>query len=135
MNKQIYQRLAIMPLCKGMDLIKAELESAPKKTRTDVMGFGVHLTSIRLRTFHFSGSKCVCCGLQASHFAIEKQLHNKTALHPHMNLYGLTDRGEEILFTKDHIVSKKDGGRDILSNMQTMCQPCNNLKAGKSLKY
>ena len=35
--------------------------------------------------------------------------------------------------TKDHIVPKADGGKDVPSNCQTLCILCNQLKGSKSM--
>jgi hypothetical protein len=45
----------------------------------------------------------------------------------HLNLYAEKDN-REILFTKDHIIPKSRGGKNILANYQTMCVECNNKK-------
>ena len=46
----------------------------------------------------------------------------------HFNLYAIGENGNWILMTKDHITPKSRGGRDHLSNLQTMCDQCNNRK-------
>jgi hypothetical protein len=43
----------------------------------------------------------------------------------HLNLYALDSDGREILMTHDHILARADGGKNHLSNTQTMCAPCN----------
>lgn len=48
----------------------------------------------------------------------------------HMNLYG-TKNGQEILFTKDHILPKSKGGTNTMDNYQIMCRICNEKKADK----
>lgn len=82
----------------------------------------VKMTSVRLRTFARKGIACVRCGCRGVFFAMEK---SKGQGRYHLNLYGYNREGNEILFTKDHILPKSKGGRDSLRNMQTMCQPCN----------
>ena len=42
-------------------------------------------------------------------------------------MYGVKN-GEEVLFTKDHIIPKSKGGKNHISNYQTMCEPCNSEK-------
>ena len=78
----------------------------------------------------FLGStKCIKCGLEANYYRIERhETHNSW----HFNLYGVRN-GNEILFTKDHIIPKAHGGKNILSNYQTMCAECN-LKKGSNLE-
>lgn len=84
----------------------------------------IYLLSDRYLTFFTKGYECPCCGLKATHFALEK---SGKAKRYHLNLYGSFE-GKEILFTKDHIVPKSKGGKDELSNYQTMCLKCNGMK-------
>jgi len=73
------------------------------------------------------GTVCVTCGLCGEFFALERHLTTShyERLRYHFNLYGIDESGEEILFTKDHIVPKSKGGADNLKNLQTMCIICN----------
>jgi len=73
-------------------------------------------------------TKCVACGIEGTIMALEMWEDQKV---PHLNLYGVTEEGEYILMTKDHIKPKAKKGRNIQQNYQTMCQPCNNRKADK----
>ena len=99
------------------------LSLVPNKTST-LLGFSINTHSIRLRLFkeayeQYGRIRCVCCGTMATHFALESHIGEK----PHLNLYGDTH-----VFTKDHIHPKSLGGMDTLSNLQVMCQPCNEAK-------
>lgn len=47
---------------------------------------------------------------------------------PHLNLWHQDSDGSYGLMTKDHIIPKSKGGKDELSNLQTMCRICNNKK-------
>jgi 5-methylcytosine-specific restriction endonuclease McrA len=49
----------------------------------------------------------------------------------HFNLYAVNEYGDKILMTKDHIHPKSKGGRNHISNYQTMCYPCNQDKSNK----
>ncbi len=84
----------------------------------------IYLLSDRYLTFFTKGYECPCCGLSATCFALER---SGKAKRYHLNLYGSFE-GKEILFTKDHIIPKSKGGKDELSNYQTMCLKCNNKK-------
>jgi hypothetical protein len=81
-------------------------------------------TSIRLKTFSKS-CKCIECGLEGTFFKLESSAKDDT---PHFNLYGISEFGNDVLFTKDHIIPKSVGGADSIENMQTMCAVCNNKK-------
>lgn len=84
----------------------------------------VNLNSQRLILFKAKGVICVSCGLVGEFFALERQ----DVENPHFNLYGVDEEGDEVLFTKDHIIPKSKGGPNTLANFQTMCYPCNSLK-------
>jgi hypothetical protein len=88
-------------------------------------GIEVNVTSLRLQTFLQKGTRCVHCGLNASHFAIERSRGNSW----HLNLWGVKESGEEILFTHDHILARGLGGLDRPENTQTMCTECNFQKS------
>ena len=70
---------------------------------------------------------CVHCGLRASYFALERH-DNSNEISPHLNLYGIDAEGNEVLFTKDHIIPVSKGGKDVLSNLQVLCIVCNMRK-------
>lgn len=67
---------------------------------------------------------CVSCGLEGKKFMLDINPGDQS---PHFNLYG-EEYGRLVLMTKDHIIAKSKGGKDELSNYQTMCSTCNNLK-------
>ena len=77
-----------------------------------------------LRYLVFNKSKvCPCCGLVANVAYFEKvHLESKTF---YVNLYGREADGTLTLFSKDHIRPKAKNGTDSISNLQTMCVPCN----------
>jgi hypothetical protein len=83
----------------------------------------VSMKSQRYQLFAEKGTICVCCGLKAEYFALERHRNGNTDKF-HFNLYGRRN-GEEIMFTKDHIIPKSKGGPDTIENYQTMCQECN----------
>jgi len=99
-----------------------------KSTRREYVSdkgtYMVKMHSLRLRTFAKS-TVCSCCGLKGSFFALEQTKHEEP---PHLNLYAINADGQEVLMTKDHIVPMSRGGADCLSNLQTMCKPCNECK-------
>ena len=91
----------------------------------EVDGFKVHPVSLRYMTFYQKGTKCVCCGKEGTYFQLDSDRNgNNAETRRHFNLYA--DDGT--LMTKDHIVPKSKGGRNHVSNMQTMCYPCNKAK-------
>ena len=106
--------------------------------RQEVNGEMVRVFSLRLQTFHLHGTKCSCCGLEASYFAIERNDEDEVRGRPyHLNLWGVNKDGEEVLFTHDHILARALGGKDEISNTQTMCTWCNfekSLKEGEIAK-
>jgi ADP-ribose pyrophosphatase len=75
--------------------------------------------------------KCICCGLEGEVLILE--LHrNQKEKNPHFNFYA-RQAGQLILMTKDHIVAKANGGRDMRDNLQTMCTICNHLKGSQAI--
>lgn len=67
---------------------------------------------------------CAKCGIVGVKFLLQK---HEWDTQPHFNLFAEKD-GELILMTKDHIVPRSKGGTNYLSNLQTMCAPCNHDK-------
>jgi len=86
----------------------------------------VKMGSLRYKVFHAKGTKCTACGLEGKYFALER-FQNCDSCKAHFNLYGIL-HGAEVLITKDHILPKSRGGKDHISNLQTMCITCNTLK-------
>lgn len=91
----------------------------------------IKLNSQRYQTFLISGIVCVTCGLEGIFFGVEAFSQEKDKGYYHMNLYAIKD-GEEILMTKDHILPKSKGGKNTISNYQTMCIVCNVDKGNKT---
>jgi hypothetical protein len=89
----------------------------------------VKMDSLRYQVFKSNGLTCVQCGLRATHFAVEAFKVDAIKDIPvvHLNLYALLNNSE-VIFTKDHILPKSKGGKDTLSNLQTMCCHCNQEK-------
>jgi len=103
----------------------------------EFFGHKVRMYSARYKLFK-KNSTCVTCGLEASFLAVEKHnTKNRATDNPndiyHLNLYGITTSNEEVMFTKDHIIPKSQGGHNSLINYQTMCLKCNAEKADKLL--
>ncbi len=95
-----------------------------KKHFVDFDGDLMKMESQRYRLFKRDGTKCVGCGEEGTYFKKERHEHDTQY---HFNLYGIIE-GEEVLFTKDHIIPKSKGGKNIMSNYQVMCYKCNHDK-------
>jgi hypothetical protein len=96
-------------------------------------GDSIHMDSLRYEVFR-NNPVCVKCGLKGQYFAKERNilLREIPGQNPdryHFNMYGVNEKGEEILFTKDHIIPRSKGGNNGIKNMQTMCYLCNQEKA------
>ena len=99
------------------------------KTRRIVFdGDELYIDSLRYFTFKKDNCTCTCCGLKGAFFAKEKFPRDKRY---HLNLYAIDDEGNEVLMTKDHHIPVAKGGSDHLSNLFTMCAPCNHAKGSK----
>jgi len=123
------------------DLIECEF-SKGRHYYADGYKIKVKMNSIRYKVFYQSYClgdktiKCKDCGVKATHFALEQHRHqvikqNCNPMAHHFNLYGIDDNGNEILFTKDHIVPKSKGGKNCIDNMQVLCTKCNLKKGNK----
>ena len=111
----------------ALDKIPAGILAHKKKNAEyDIIidGFRVHPFSLRYQTFMNNGVVCVKCGRRGTHF---KLCGDADSNRRHFNLYA--DDGT--LITKDHIIPVSKGGKDHISNFQTMCEPCNAAKGNK----
>lgn len=99
------------------------------KYNHDGREYSIKLKSLRLKTFK-NNKKCVCCGIEGNEIRLEKADDQET---PHFNLYHKGEDGKLLLMTKDHIIPKSKGGKEHISNFQTMCEVCNSLKSHKEL--
>lgn len=113
-NQQRYNR-------KGIVYFEDVIKYIPQDQKVIFCGEEINLKSDRLKLFSNSQT-CVACQLTAEFFAVERDI--KETGKYHLNMYGICD-GEEVLFTKDHIIPKSKGGPDNMSNYQVMCYPCN----------
>lgn len=96
-----------------------------------INGQKIKISSKRMATIKAS-PKCACCGLAVRFAKIEQSGKDS----PHLNFYGMDiidNGGEEVLFTRDHIVPFSHTQDDSKENSQTMCIICNNLKGNKFL--
>ena len=118
---QKYERACAVTINEVLNLILQG--SKPKKDI--IRGHYVKVSGVRLNTFAQYGTTCSACGLEATHFAIERNLGQPSY---HLNLYGMKDN-EEVLFTHDHTLARSLGGKDHISNTTTMCITCNQEKS------
>lgn len=105
----------------GEEYLTRNNDGDQAKSNITVDGFDVHPISLRYMTFYQKGIKCACCGKEGTHF---KLCGDETTNRRHFNLYA----EDGTLMTKDHIIPASKGGRNIVSNMQTMCVDCNKEK-------
>lgn len=121
-----YERLTALPL----DAIIDRIGMSPDRPIIEVMGHELKAYSLRLRTFASKGTACTGCDMQAEFFAVERHKNGNTEKY-HLNLYGRNTKGQEVLFTHDHVIALAKGGANDLSNTQTMCIVCNARKGCK----
>lgn len=131
-----YQRLKSVSVEEVLPLLGNPVKQKPP-VRVDVGGEGgakVNVDGLRLATFKHKGLTCVSCGIKGEFFAIEKTLKDVAY---HINLYGVDPTsGLDVLMTHDHTLARSLGGKDDLSNAETMCSPCNFEKSkGENPKY
>jgi len=100
--------------------------------------YRVNIGASRLRLFKKQGLTCACCGIRATEVSLDLDAQNSKEAgfnKYHINFYARTgdpknDREHLILFTKDHIVPRSEGGADTNddTNAQVLCYNCNCLK-------
>lgn len=101
----------------------------------EVFGVKVRFNSKRYECFKQKGVLCLCCGIVGHYFGIERHTGQTDSPYFHLNLYHKTPDGKEIMITADHIIPLCENGEDRVSNMQTLCEPCNNRKDRKTIDY
>ena len=109
----------------GKDALSVKCIDRKSRDSIEVEGYKVYRQSLRYATFYQKGCTCATCGKVGEYFELDLGDNSNRR---HFNLYA----EDGTLMTKDHIVPKKHGGKDIISNMQTMCVYCNSAK-GASL--
>ena len=128
------------------DIFKCVADGSEKKKFGEDI---IKLASDRIETFFHKGVKCVCCDVEGTFFAKERHMlpikkgkgrgkrivgyKLDVGTSYHFNLYGVNEDGKEVLMTKDHIIPKSHGGKNNLSNYQTMCKKCNERKGSDLL--
>lgn len=118
---QSYQRNGVYEIDRILPLLKDAEKSSDKEYIT-LDGVQVKTTSQRYMVFKES-LVCYKCGLVGKFFAAEK-LKNDPIDKYHFNLYGVMDDGQEMLFTRDHVIPLSKGGSKELKNQKTMCLVC-----------
>ncbi|WOX54845.1 MULTISPECIES: HNH endonuclease [unclassified Methanoculleus] len=121
---RVRDRLGTYPVDAVMPFVSDLSERVGNRHHVRFEGVLVNMASDRMRCFLYSGTVCICCGLKARYFALERFCE---ADEYRLNLYGIKN-GREVMFTKDHIVPKCKGGPSSLENYQTMCEHCNSEK-------
>ena len=99
------------------------VEESKQEFKVGEQSYFVRMSSDRYHVFK-ANPNCVSCGLAGNKLILDMNPGDQS---PHFNLYAEED-GRLVLMTKDHVLAKSKGGTDDLSNFQTMCCVCNNLK-------
>jgi 5-methylcytosine-specific restriction endonuclease McrA len=87
--------------------------------------------------------RCVECGLKPTHLMVfrsdrefgrygdkysDEERSRLSEWAPDLRVIAVVENGKHILFTKDHIYPRSAGGSNKYTNLQTMCEPCNQNK-------
>ncbi len=104
------------------------VEESKRDYRIGDQVFQVRMNSDRYAVFR-ANRACVACGIVGTKMILDINPGDQS---PHFNLYAV-ENGRYVLMTKDHILAKSKGGLDVLSNYQTCCSLCNNLKGNYDL--
>src|SRR5574343_124732 len=90
--------------------------------------FSVYKNSQRYLLFKRSGCTCVSCGIIADKCILIAEPDGSNR--GHFEFVG-TKNDKYVIMTKDHIIPRALGGKDVLENYQPMCQECNVEKKHK----
>lgn len=90
--------------------------------------FNVYKNSQRYLLFKRSGCTCVSCGMIADKCILIAEPDGSNR--GHFEFVG-TKNDKYVIMTKDHIIPRALGGKDVLENYQPMCQECNVEKKHK----
>ncbi len=137
--KIVFMELTVDEVCPLLGVEHQHNDKARVTFTTEDSAYTVKVNSKRLQCFAKS-IVCAKCGIKGTVFRIETHASDRQAGSPHLNLYAKknalgtgsissTEDDDLVLMTKDHIIPKSKGGKDHLSNLQTMCSPCNEAKA------
>lgn len=101
------------------------LTSITGEKKREYAGQMVNMHSQRYELFAKKGMRCVFCGLEGTHFTLEKMNGQDTY---HFNCYGTAPDGVEVMITKDHIIPRSRGGANHIDNYNPCCYWCNQAK-------
>ena len=128
-KKSSIERKSIHSIDEIRELTKDVLfEERKQNAKVELDGDTIKGNSQRYQVFFTKGLKCACCGIEGRYFAKEKHSYDKSY---HLNLYAFDENDKEVLMTKDHILPKSKGGKDVIENYQPMCVKCNVAKGNK----
>jgi len=122
-RKETYNTSEILPFL--------TIPNTPKLERKrEYDGDLIKMDSQRYYVFRES-LNCHYCGIEGVKFCKERTRFSDpkrvNTTNFHFNLYAIKE-GEDILMTKDHVIPRSEGGRDVVSNYVTCCTKCNNEK-------
>lgn len=110
------------------------IDPKTNEIRSSDFNFGKIAKISSERTIIFKKStKCICCGLEGQYFRKTAAINNNRISY-HVDMYAIYN-GNEILFTKDHLLPKSQGGHNSLNNYATCCVECNRLKGNSLLSW
>ena len=93
----------------------------------DLDGDKIKFNSLRLQVFKEHGTKCEYCGIEGKYFIKERLTEQN--VRPHLNLYGVDSKGNNVLLTKYKI--NKTLPEYNISNYNVSCEICNkHLQSG-----
>lgn len=95
--------------------------------------YSARIAGIQYKSFA-RNRKCVSCGLIGDRFVLQTQSKVNDVDQLHFNLYGI-ENDEYVLMTIDHRIPTSMGGKNDLSNIETMCNNCNWIKDSTTLSY
>lgn len=93
-------------------------------------GKPINMLNKTLQTFKAHGIKCYMCGMEGKFFKLREEKNDSSFF---LSLYALDHKNNWILMTKDHLIPRKNGGSNSISNLRPMCYKCNQFKGGMKI--
>lgn len=115
----------VVDFVSGLSLVRGFISRYPLRVGLNLYTVDTDWQSLEL--FTRDDFKCAACGVKADSFALVVT-ENTDDLWLRPASTALCSKEADVIFSLDHILPKSKGGSNKDTNLQTMCQTCNELK-------